>query len=509
MMSNLLKLSKSPEFLRVFSNYIRMFMTFSMGLIIVRILLDKSQEIFSIYTLITVGMGIGIMLKELLRIAIVPRLSAKFREADDDFIAVFTSCILASLGLAFIGVIITLIFLANINYFAVTDEQLFPATIFILCRAFQIFISLALSPFIVLLPIMRKYVASNIFLTFERASDFFAIIVAIFVINSSNTDILILIGLIGSILLTTLYCLTSIIIFRSNKKFRFKFSRQALQEMWGTGHFVGWTAVLVISVNLFLRFDLIWINITAGVFGTAVFGIVIQSIGMMRQLTYGIIQGLDAAFAFLKFSDDNKDGAFKKLLYVSSYLQGIIGFAAYGVIFFAGHQILQYWLGPQALDTGIVDAAYHLILICSAGILITSFAEVWTNALNGMGHISQYAPWLVPSALANPILLILSTAFVSLMPSYEMAAWLYFILLFISYGIFVPKVMSKVCNMTFMELISPFKIPFIVMLLCALMVMVILNLFTIMHLPKVLLVIFTFGLGFALSLYFLSKKFSI
>lgn len=477
-----------------------------MGLIIVRILLGKSQEIFSIYTLITVGIGVGIMLKELLRIAMVPRLSAAMSGKNTEFQAVFTSSIIASTGLSIFGVIIMLIFLFNIHHFAVTPEQLFPTQVFILCRAFQIFISVTLAPFITLLPVMRKYVFSNIFLTLERAAEFSAILVAMFLIDTSDTQALIFIGLLGTAFLTILYIFTMFIIIRSDKKFRIKFSEKIWPEIQGTTRFIGWTAVLVLTVNFFLRFDIIWINISAGVFGTAVFGIVVQSIGMIRQLTYGIIQGLDSAFAFLTFSDGNKIAAFKKLLYVSSYLQGVIGFACYGTIVFVGHQLLQIWLGPQAVKSGIVDAAYHLILICGAGILVSSFAEVWTNAMNGKGDISQYAPWLIPGALLNPILLILSTFFLSAVPSYEIAAWLYLLLLFVTNAIFLPRVMSKVYDVTILELFTPFKVPLIVILLSSLMISSILYLFNLNDMAKIILVLFMFILSSTVSLFFLYKN---
>ena len=112
-----------PEFRRIFSNYIRMIMTFSMGIIIVRLLLDKSQEIFSIYTLVTVGIGIGVMLKELLRIALVPRLSSAMASKGNEFSAIFTSCFLASIASAIFGAMLMLIFLANIKPYNSTSGR--------------------------------------------------------------------------------------------------------------------------------------------------------------------------------------------------------------------------------------------------------------------------------------------------------------------------------------------------------------------------------------------------
>ena len=57
---------------RIISNYASLLAGLLIGLLVTRLLLGSGEALFGIYTTITVGMGISIMLTELLRMGIVP-----------------------------------------------------------------------------------------------------------------------------------------------------------------------------------------------------------------------------------------------------------------------------------------------------------------------------------------------------------------------------------------------------------------------------------------------------
>lgn len=460
---------RSPEFQRVISNYLRMLCTFVMGLLIVRLLIALSDEVFSTYTLITIGVGVGIMLKELARIGLVPYLSKSLNDGDERFAQKLGISVAVTSMLGLFGLFCMWVFALNLEHFAIQKNQTTAVLVFIVCRAIQIFVSLFCMPHIALLTITRRYVSSNVFLTLERLADLLAVICAIVFVNpNEGGEVLVLVGIVSLALTTILYIGTAWLVFNLNTKFRPSFSDLSIVQLRPIFSLFGWASILVLASNLFLRFDTLFVNIKDGVIGTVIFGITVQAIGLIRQLTFGLVAGLDAAFAHQKNNKVDGDGSYA-LLRISSYLQASIGFAVYGVLFFCGSTVLELWIGSENADSFMLSQAIQLVVVMGLGIIVTGFAEVWISIMNGQGLIGRYAPWLVPGAILNPILLFVGYKIMDQYPAYWHAAILYTVLQTVTYGVFVLSATSRATLIPISKMILPFVIPLLLNLSAAIL----------------------------------------
>ena len=99
--------------LRIGSNYARLLTTFILGIAIVRILVGLGSDVFSVYALVTIGLGVGTMLKELLRLGLVPELGREFNDGlpnEVGFRVAYASSFVVALGFAVSGALIMIVF---------------------------------------------------------------------------------------------------------------------------------------------------------------------------------------------------------------------------------------------------------------------------------------------------------------------------------------------------------------------------------------------------------------
>jgi hypothetical protein len=495
---------QSPEVRRVLSNYLRLLTTFALGIFIVRLLLGAGQEFFGFYSLITIGFGLGIMLKELSRIALVPRLSEGLAGDDDLFGRRFASALCISTVLGLLGAGVMFVLWLNIHRFSVPDQVLDSAKWFVAFRGLQVFITVALSPFPSLLLVMRRYVASNLFIVAERFIEFLAVYVAITLIADFDALLLPVIAGISVALNFVILCFVVIWIIGQDDKFKISFDKVRAEEVRALLSFFGLTAILVLSANLFLRFDIAFVNLKSGILATVVFGVTVQAIGMLNQLTNGLVAGLDAAFAFSK-NMPNSEEQIHKLFWVSSFLQASLASSAYAVVVFTGDKLLVIWLGADKLDPTAIQATYSLIVVMGLGMIVRGLAEVWISALNGLGNIKSYVWWLVPGAFLNPILLIVICGQVPDVEVYTIAGFLFTGLQVLTYGLAVPRVLARRMGMPLLKLYEPLYVPIgLTVFVCG--ILSALNHWSLIHAGAIILTLCLFTFSAALALMYLRQK---
>ena len=117
------------QFLRVSTNYARLIIGFLAGILVVRQLLAYGEDIFNIYTVVTVGAGIGIMLKEILRIALVPLLTEHWQKNKNDFSTQYAAAFALSLIAASTGLLIMVLLATSMNRLSIQQENVFAAQV--------------------------------------------------------------------------------------------------------------------------------------------------------------------------------------------------------------------------------------------------------------------------------------------------------------------------------------------------------------------------------------------
>lgn len=454
------------ELARITGNYLRLLVGFAIGLLLVRQLLQYGSDIFNIFTIVTVGAGIGIMLRELLRIALISHLSeawAKQDEAggDEHFRQVFgqalaVSAVACGIGLALMAVLALLLPALDIQ-----PENIGAAQWFVAARAVIMTVTVMMSPLLTMVLVMQRFGRMNTLMTLERVSDMAAVLCPMVLLSPGfdGASALIVFGCASAVLTAALYLLAG-----------WRIVRRApilLRPHWYWGKSAGrrtlmvsilWAFALVLSFNLYLRFDTLFINRHFGASATIAFGLTVQLIGMVRQLTAGIVQGLDAVAARFRFAsrDDAERGAddgFGRILSLSNYLQTVISGCAVVMLSVWLDELLQLWVGGRVPDPEVLTLTRSFVLIMLFGIVAIALSDGWTNALNGTGKKQLYIRYTLTLACLNTIILLGLGQLGSVTPM--MLAVLFSVLLTIGHLVIVPQVYAHSTGVPLRSLMTP------------------------------------------------------
>jgi O-antigen/teichoic acid export membrane protein len=429
--------------LRIGSNFLRLGLNFLIGIVLVRLLLRHDLETYAIYALIVVGIGIGAMLKELARIAIVPRLGKAFGSDDQTgFARAYASSFVVSAGLGAIGAAILLALIPLLPAFSIAEERWTDTSGFLAFRAAQAFLIVFLAPMLNLLLLARKFVLANILLVAERAIELASILLLVNGVVIVGEGGLTQIAIAGFAGLLALYAIVGIALMARNNAFRPRISAITRDDIQSALKLFGWTAVLVLAMNLFLRFDLVYVNVALGTTATALFALAVQATGMMQQITNGIVGGIDANAAHAMQKEGGRERLVGSLLGLSRQQSAIAGAIGIFLILLAP-QLLKLWLGEDALSAQQFAIAAWVIRIMLVGILVRGLAEVWMYALNGMGHVGAYSRWLLVAALCNPALVLLAAISFAGEQLVAIAA-IFTVLHILAYAIAIPLVASRI-----------------------------------------------------------------
>ena len=448
--------------IRVISNFARLGLNFVLGLLIIRLLLEYDAVIYSIYVLVVVGIGIGAMLREFARIAIVPSLGDTIGGDPADFARAYASSFVVSAILAIAGLALMVALVPLLGFFAVPPEIRSDAAWFVVLRGAQAAIGVALAPVLNIVFIQRRFVLANGLLVFERLVDAAAVAALVWGIPVLG-DGLTRIGLVGLLGLLLVYGIVALLVIRSDPRFMPQWSAMRRVEVRRLFGFFGWTAALVVAMNLFFRFDIVLTNLMFGAAATAALGIAIQAASMIQQLANGLVIGIDAEAAHLAQNPEGNAGMLR-LLGRTLQLQLSIAGAASAVLFVATPQFLQLWLGPEGLaklDVPLLVAVIRVLLI---GLVVRCLAEGWMRALSGIGRLDSYVKWLLLAGVLNPPAILLALWLTDFEPLLVLAA-IFAALHVLAYGIAVPAVAARVLGTSLLALYRPALLPAIAVVL--------------------------------------------
>lgn len=469
-MDTKLRLHRS-EAIRILSTYARLITGFFIGLVLVRQLLSYGIDTFNIYTIVTIGAGVGIMLRELLRIALVPQLSAAYHKANSTtsvtFANVYTTSYLLSVSAALFGSVLMIILALNLYRFSINETNLVAAKIFIFCRMAIMFITVGLSPLICMLPVKQKFKESNFLLFVERLIDLVAVLTPVALSSLIDNPPIVIFGFTGAVLITILYIFVTKRMIQSDPNLSLSLSNISIKSMWKMLGLLKWAGLLVFSVGLYIRFNTLFVNLTFGAIATASFGIAVQLTGMVRQITNGIVHGLDAVIAKSHAGDRSNIDYRSDIIAFASRIQTTVTSFALVYLVFCLDDLLLIWLGGSVTQNELISLAAILTKIMLVGLTIKAISEVWMNDLNGTMDIDRYVRFLVPIAILNPIILIGIHTIDPTLLSPKAVTYIYTLLMVIAHAIIIPRVYILIRNSDFKRLITPCAKGVVSPILCA------------------------------------------
>ncbi len=450
---------KNPEIARVISNNMRMIIGFLVGLYVVKGFLRFGEDAYQVYVLVVLGAGVGIMVRELLRLSLLSYISRSYAQ-ERNFHSVFSFSkkisVIFSLG-SFFLLISLIVFFDN---FDVDAEYFASGAWFVFFRAILTALLVLVAPFSILLLVTGRQVASNIFLTLERASEFLVMMLCLeFFSHDQGQSVLFFFGL-GTALFSFFIAL---FIYSYCKRFvAFPSCLEPIDKTMKKGMVASlwWALVIVMSMNLYFRFDVFFIGLYWGGIGVVVIGLAIQLTGMIRQMTVGFINGLDAVYSKLSYSRGSSSTG-KNVVYYMSSLQCIVVFSALAFIYFHSEFLIDLWVGNEVKDQRVIELTSDALLIMMFGIAARAISEVWASALTGTGKVKNYAVIIAPGAVLNVLLCFSLLAFFSEQELLIAVAGIFTLLQVVFNLVALSFLVVKEAGFTIRELYYPILKPFL------------------------------------------------
>ncbi|UIP07375.1 hypothetical protein LY632_02960 [Erythrobacter sp. SDW2] len=451
------------EVTRIAGNYLRLMAGFVIGLLLVRQLLNYGSDIFNIFTIVTVGAGVGIMLRELLRIALTSHLSEAWAGRDEAggheaFRGVFRQAMALSAVACLVGLALMAMLALALPRLDIAAENIGAARVFVGARAVILAATVLISPLLTMLMVMQRFGRMNTLMTLERVADFIAVLLPLVLLapGFEGGSALILFGLASAALTSSLYLFAAWRIVREAPELlRPGWSWGALDKRKALTRSILWALALVFSFNLYLRFDTFFINAHFGAAATIAFGLTVQLIGMVRQLTAGIVMGLDAVAAKFRFGarEADRGGGFDRILALSNYLQTIISGSAIVMLSVWLDELLQLWVGGRVPDASVLELTRSLVLVMLFGIAAIALSDGWAGALDGTGKNRLYVRYTATLAAANAAALLVLGQLGLVTPLG--LAFLFSGLLAIGHLLIVPQVYAKETGVPVRTLLAP------------------------------------------------------
>ena len=378
---------------RIASNYLRLAVTFAVGLIVIRLMAEIGQSALMLYLLLIAGTGFAQLLKIVMQESVIPAMGLTFDgRSDRSFGEVYWAAIVTSLSAGVFGfVFFGLIWLCR-GYFDFGALGDMAVTVAIGACAARTFTSSAATPFLHALLIDHRVVSYNVVLVLERLTELVAAIVAILLPPEYDlSQRVVIFYALSTCLYVALQAGVWIFAGRCDPRFRARRAPLRRADMRWIGGFLGWNVALVIGFALYARLSTLAVNAGLGEGATLTLGLVLALIGYQRQVAMGLVIGLDAAISRHYGRGEAKDA--RTLVLRSTYVQAVFAAFSVAALWIFIEPILRLWLG-RSLDGSAWDIGQTILLfkIMSVGIVARSVSEAWMKFLSGKGEIRAYAP---------------------------------------------------------------------------------------------------------------------
>jgi len=373
---------------RIFFNYLRMAITFICGIAIIKIWLDFSLEAYNAYLLATFGLGLAIVLREWVRLALVP---IQKGGAGGDLGGLVSLC----LGFGGLNLVVISLIALNVAAFNIADEFLDGFAIYLLVRALLHILVFYLLPLINHSLSCANPKFYNFFLAGERLLELFSVVVALYFHETYDSDVFLALAGLNAFSYVFLF-LCFVFSFRRYypttriiPSFRFGLKGKGVGEQL-EGNFY-----LVANMALYFRLSVALANAIFEPMVAVVVGVAVQVAGYIRQITMGVMTGIDSYFA-----GRGAGKGVSGLKTIDSINVLVLTVSAGGSIFLS--PLIVSFLLPDHFEGDIRVVALVLQFIVF-GVYIKSLSEGWMHYLRGMGLVRSYAKPIFALAIFSPV----------------------------------------------------------------------------------------------------------
>ena len=421
---------------RIMTNYVRMILSFFIGLVVIRHLTQYGSGLYSTYVLVVVGLGFGVMIKEIVRAATIPFIGLSKPQSGTPYN--YAKC-LSFVGLACVIYGLVLYFVISVSdIFNVNEVYVDTFTIFVLLRGIAHMLLIMQIPALNVFAINGEMGLYNIIIFLERLGELVAVELVYFSVFSDETDNALLIN--GGALLIwniMLLALVSLILKRYDCRLTLNFEKLNINDCkFVSSQFFG-NSILVLNMALYFRFSIILINIYFGEALSSVYGLATQLIGYLRQATMGLITGIDSHFS--RTINNNTDNVNIQLFIIGEINSLLV---VYGAVLM--HIVLPFIVfsivhGSLSEYSDNIISLANLLLI---GVVFRSLSEHWMSYMTGAGKVREYSSRIFYVSLSTPIVIFIFS-FLGVQNPLLYLAYHYSIAMLVSHMVIIPNIISR------------------------------------------------------------------
>ncbi len=449
--------------LRMSTNYIRLFISVFIGLMLVRIILSHwGNDAWALIALLGGTLGIAAMLQDIVRQSMIRELASAHHSKDRDlFLGMYNSSLLVTFCIGVITFLVVMLIAAILPLFEIPPDLLTVARWLVIAKGIETVIAIWVGAPMNMYIATERMALSNLWIVAQRACPIIAVLWIIKVEGTLDP----VEGLKSyAVLSATLFICVSLfatalmmVLDRRMIPRLTRITKATMRELLRVG---GWNAVAVTSLGMHIRIDAILMNLFMGLGGSLIYGFTSQLTSYVRMLGMGVSYGLDAVTT--RISTHKGENAVTTLCHHITRLNSCIAFPSAAALFVLAEPILYLWIGDRMDDPETqLPLTVVMIRIMTIGMVIRAMTDGWIKILYGAGHVSRYAPIILGAVIANPILAIAlyfilpeSTRFTFAVTSYTTV--------YIIFNIgFLPKLMGKLLDTSIAGILSPTVKPLI------------------------------------------------
>ncbi len=412
---------------RIVSNYLRLASTFIFGLLIVRIMTEIGPDAALIYLLLVSSTGIAAMFKVALQNALIPVLGLSIDgKGEHGFSEMLWTSFAASALAGLFSIALFAIFWAvsgSLNFGALSASTIGVA---LLTTGIHAFISSIAIVFLNLILIDNRVVTYNILLILERAGGFVAAVIALMLPASYDMDTRVQVFyVLFALFVVLVQGLIYILAVRGKPEFRLRRAPMQFSGQAWVGKLLGWNAAVVIAFALFTRWPPLVVNWSMDEGMTLIIGIVLTLIGYQRQLSMGLVVGLDAMVSrYFGGGGDDGEAQARALTLRFTYILSVFSAFSVALISLFVEPLLDLWIGDTLSETSwSAEACARLFRIMAFGIAVSIVSEGWMRYLSGKGEVGAFAPKLLIAGCIHILCVIAAVQFYDGLAALEVIAW--------------------------------------------------------------------------------------
>ncbi len=459
--------------LRVASNYLRLFATLAIGLVMVWVILDPEalgEDGTGVLGFLGSSFGLAAMVLEISRESMIRELGAAHHDPTPGvFTEIYNSSIFVALASGLLSLALFAVFIACLPWIMVNESQPMrdAAFWFLIIKSVQTLFEVVLSPQFNMMIVTERMVAFNFYTTIHRSM----LLVAAFVvaygpgIETHAQGVIVFGAVSASLQLLVLFAGVAWVVMGDRRLI----PRPGAASWNGTKQVVavgGWNVAIGTAMRLHERIASIIMMRTFGTWGALVFDqIAFRLTSYVRLLTSGMTTGSEAVTT--RLASQSGDSGVRRFLKDSTRLHAWVAFPAAFMLFVLAEPLVTVWIGARISDVTVIPSAVFLIRIMVIGIAARSIADGWIRILYGAGHIARYAPLIFLGGITNPVTAIILLYILPDPLRYTAVAWAFSGAFILFHIILLPMASARLIGATSMEMLTPTIRPLVIALACS------------------------------------------